>query len=397
MEGIMNITFLVRVFPNYSETFIYNQIAGLLDRGHTVQVIAKLHNNSKIQTNSAGNLKHIPVFFYSELFRIKKYLLHQWLRKALFLLVNSGSVKKSMDAACLFVLLKQNPCDILFCHYGTSGNAAALIAGTGVFRKGVVMFHGFDIRLGMKKGLKFYQKLFQKVDQIYCISSRNTRHLLALQAPLSKLEYHPVGIDLDRFPLKSQLETTDNEVQILSVGRLIESKGFVAAINAIRNLKYRFRNKRIQLRIIGDGPQWKQLSRLINQLSLTENVSLLGAIPNAQLSQFYQSSSFYLMTSSLEVLPVVLMEAQASGLPIVAAKVGSVEEIVLDQKSGFLYDPGIQADLVEKLALLIERRKDWVEMGRVGRKHILDKYDIAKLNQILEAKLINLVHGDKTL
>ncbi len=96
-------------------------------------------------------------------------------------------------------------------------------------------------------------------------------------------------------------------------------------------------------------------------------------------------SDIFLLSSVEEALSVALMEAQASGLPAVATKVGGVSEIVSDGESGYLVQPGDAEDIAEKLDLLVKDPVGRKKMGMAGRKTVEEKYDIRKLNKKLVA------------
>ena len=92
-----------------------------------------------------------------------------------------------------------------------------------------------------------------------------------------------------------------------------------------------------------------------------------------------------------EGIPVVLMEAQATGLPIISTYHTGIPEVVIDGKSGFLVHEKDVDALAEKLEYLIKHPEIWPEMGRYGRKHVEEKYDIKKLNQQLVKIYQNLI------
>jgi glycosyltransferase involved in cell wall biosynthesis len=104
-------------------------------------------------------------------------------------------------------------------------------------------------------------------------------------------------------------------------------------------------------------------------------------------------ADLYLMPSIAEALPVALMEAHAAGLPCIATCVGSTDEILLDGRSGFLVAPQDASALTDKLEYLVENQQLWPEMGRVGRKHVEDNYDINVLNRELESIFERLLEG----
>jgi colanic acid/amylovoran biosynthesis glycosyltransferase len=112
-------------------------------------------------------------------------------------------------------------------------------------------------------------------------------------------------------------------------------------------------------------------------------VRLLGAKSQDEVIGELRRSDILLAPSLAEALPVSLMEAHAMGLPVVATRVGSVDQIVREGCSGFLVEPGDAAALCRPLADLIRHPELRSEMGRRGRRHIERHYDIERLNDRL--------------
>ena len=123
-------------------------------------------------------------------------------------------------------------------------------------------------------------------------------------------------------------------------------------------------------------------------------VHFLGPQEQMQVVQTLGQSHIFLLPSIAEALPVVLMEAQAVGLPVIATIVGSTDQVIVDGKSGFLVPSRDESALAERLQYLIEQPGIWPEMGRAGRKFVEEQYDIKKLNNRLVEIFQALLAGD---
>jgi len=139
----------------------------------------------------------------------------------------------------------------------------------------------------------------------------------------------------------------------------------------------------LEYNIVGEGYLKEDLKGLINDLNLNKIVRLLGPKTQDVVADMLKQSDIFLLPSRVEATPVVLMEAQAVGLPVIATDVASVKEVIVDNKSGYCV-PSMDIDaLAEKLNYLIACPEKWFEMGKIGRKHIEDNFDVNKLNDRL--------------
>ena len=392
----MNIAFIVDEFPSISQTFVLNQITGLLERGHEVDVYAR-HVRSEQQ-------QHADVLRYGLLERTRKLTCpnDRWVRFiggvdlcARKLRVNPRAVCRSLNvfrygrtAASLTLLFESAPFfrsyDIVHCQFGHNGRFGARLKELGLQKKLVVTFHGWDIRKGVSEGGAIYSDVWDQADCLIAISEYNREHLLRLGGDPEKIVYHPVGIDCKRFCCKRQpARAPGDPVRILSVARLVKDKGLEFGLRAVQQLRCQRPDIALRYDIIGEGALRPSLQRLIDDLALGECVRLLGARSQDEVIAALQASDILLAPSLAEALPVSLMEAHAAGLPVVATRVGSVHQIVRDGVSGFLVAPGDAAGLCGPLLELSDHSEMRIEMGRQGRRHVEHHYNIDRLNDRL--------------
>jgi len=260
-----------------------------------------------------------------------------------------------------------------------------LLKELGIRGKLVTMFHGYDIRQGIEQGGGIYKKLFEKGSCFLSISYYNYKHLIEFGLDSQKIINHPVGIDLKRFPFKAGnvFKKEGGNVKIITIARFIKEKGLHYGIQAINKLVHEKGIKNIEYRIVGDGALQGELREMVEKYQLQKAVHFVGAQNQEGISKLLQESDIYFLPSIAEALPVVLMEAQAVGLPVVATNVGSVAELVKDNLSGFLVPSEDSAAMADKLMYLIKNPEIWKNFGQVGRVFIEDHYDIQKLNKKL--------------
>jgi glycosyltransferase involved in cell wall biosynthesis len=142
-----------------------------------------------------------------------------------------------------------------------------------------------------------------------------------------------------------------NRKIILFVGNLIEIKGIYVLIRALRII--RSQNLDFLAIIIGHGEERQNLEALIKEHSLDNNIRLQGWLPQSELAYFYNAADIFVLPSFVEGHSVALLEAMASGLPIVASKIGGNLESVENNVNGFHFEKGNENELAEKLIKLL--------------------------------------------
>ncbi|MEW6334501.1 MAG: glycosyltransferase [Thermodesulfobacteriota bacterium] len=397
----MRIAFLVDSFPCLSETFILNQLTGLIDLGHDVTIFAGLRGPLDIVHDDVAAYGLLDRTHYfgdipgGRIPRFRKFvpLFLRYLPvdpAVCFRTVNlfrSGREALSLRPFHRAVfLLRSGPFDVLQCHFGTNGLIGASLKEAGIPGRLVTMFHGYDIRRGVREGGQIYRRLFRRGDCFLAISLSNREYLIRLGADPDKVREHPVGIDLDRFDsgLASANDTSKQDaVHILTVARLVKEKGLDDGIRAVAGLLHDKPALRIRYRIVGDGPEKPRLLRLAEELKVGDAVTFSGWQKQGDVLAAMRQAHLFFLPSREEVLPVALMEALASGLPVVATAVGSVSEIVQDGISGYLVPSGDVVAMMLKLQELSEYRERRREMGAKGRAAVAERFDIRKLNKRL--------------
>jgi len=109
----------------------------------------------------------------------------------------------------------------------------------------------------------------------------------------------------------------------------------------------------VRLMLVGDGAEEEELRQLVERLSLGNWVSFIGKIPNEKIPEYLAASDVFVLPSLSEGLPNVILEAMASGLPIVASKVGGLPEMIKNGENGFLVEPKSPEQIAKKVLLLL--------------------------------------------
>lgn len=399
----MKIAFLVGTFPGLSETFILNQITGLLDMGHDVQIFAQF-NPKEEKVHEDIEIHHLMErvhYFDMPSNRLKRIL------KALYLLITNFNKapaailralnifkygKQALSLRLFYTLLpfigKESTYHIIHCHFGPNGIFGVLLKELGIKGKIITTFHGYDMSVFISSnGNKVYKNLFLNGDLFLPISDCWRRKLVELGCDVEKIMTHHVGIDLEKFKYSERKIQPGEPVKILTVGRLVEKKGHEYAIKAVAKVIAKHRN--VIYAVAGDGPLRNRLEDLVLESGIENYVQFLGAVEQDEVLKLLQNIHIFLLPSAtasngdMEGIPVSLMEAMATGMPAISTYHSGIPELIQDGKSGFLVPERDVNTLAEKLEYLIEHPEQWPEMGRFGRKFVEENYDIKRLNRQL--------------
>ena len=179
---------------------------------------------------------------------------------------------------------------------------------------------------------------------------------------------------------------------ILAVGRLIAKKGFGDLIRACGLIAER--GKSFRCEIIGEGPFENELRGQINQLNLQNRVALSGAKALREVRQRLIAANIFVLPSvidsegGMDNLPTVIMEAMATGLPVLSTAIGGIPEMVVENKTGFLVQPGDAIALADAIEKLIDDRLLAPRLGEAGHERAQELFSIEKNVRELYALLL---------
>lgn len=297
----------------------------------------------------------------------------------------------------LFQLLKREKWDIIHCHLIASTILVPLIARFtssakilihdhcgGLYTPGKIDWLYRRILLPLEKQL--WRKLF-----IICVSdfvARYNREIRQISAERIKVLVN--AIDLNNYPgTSTQVQKrlreqwgSEKAVIIGYVGRLIRYKGVDLLISAFKNLVTEFPD--IRLVIIGDGRELKSLQRQAAQLGIKDLVIFLGY--QANVAEYLPAFDIFVLPSRWETYGLAALEAMASGIPVVATKVGGLPEFIQDKVNGLLVPPEDVKALTEAIKFCIQHSETARTMALEGQKkvraeHSIENY-VCKLEQI---------------
>jgi colanic acid/amylovoran biosynthesis glycosyltransferase len=276
--------------------------------------------------------------------------------------------------------------DVLHAHFGPVANSFRFARQLWKAPL-VVSFHGYDFSTWPRRmGANVYSELFRVADAVTVNSEYTRRRVAELGCPEKKLELLSVGLDTRAFQYRERSPVENGTVRILTVARLVEIKGLEYAIRAIAQIIDTCPD--LHYDIVGDGPLKERLANLILELDIGSKVTLHGAQPSDYVQRMMQAAHIFVLPSVTvqgdeEGQGLVLQEAQACGLPVIATQTGGLTEGLAPNESGLLVPPADATALAQGLKHLVENQELWPVMSRNGRRYVEHKYDIQVLNHQL--------------
>lgn len=257
----------------------------------------------------------------------------------------------------------------------------------------LVSFYGRDAGLLPRRAYwrTLYKRLFAVADLVLAEGPHMGRVLAEIGAPAERVRVVHLGIPLQEFPFAERCGSDEGPVVGLLAASFREKKGIIYALEAVARLAAK--HPRLRLRIIGDGPLHTQILARTKAPDLAGRIALLGYQPYPVYKQELARAHFFMAPSVTAAdgdteggAPVCLLEAQASGLPVVATTHCDIPEVTRPGHSAFLAPERDVASLAACLDELLSHPERWPAMGRAGHAHIEAEFDIdrqvARMNEV---------------
>ena len=353
----MNITYIVSSFPKLSEKFILDQIIGLIDRGHEVQIIA------------AGRSDEVSVHE-----NVTKYKL---IEKTIYLSKSIDSLGFEISTKLINCLINTN---LIHAHFATLPTEIAFAIAKISNIPFIYTAHAYDIFID--PDIEKLKAMSMVADQIITVSEYNKDYLLKLLGEnlSDKLSVIHCGISLEEFKPSKQNRDNENPI-LLTIGRLIEKKGISIAIEAFSRVCERQPHLKPKYYIIGGGILKETLQAQISALHLEDSVVLLGEQTSQNIYKKFKQADIFVLPSvtatngDREGIPVVLLEAQAMQIPVISTFHTGIPEGLQDNITGYLVPEKDVTALANKMEALLLNPEKRVKMGLAGHKFITDQFN----------------------
>lgn len=407
MENIqhrkLKVAMVVGVFPALSESFVINQITGLMNAGHEVDILSFKQSTETQVHDDIRKYKFLRKVVYFK--RVPKHMFQAGLkfcatffRFILFYpreIVGVLNVKKygnfyvMLDNFFKLSYFLGKKYDVIHCHFGPMAKQLVFLKDILPKVKIITQFHGYDISSFIQKeGKDTYSELFKRGDYFLPVSEHFKNRLVGLGCPSDKTDILYCGVYLDRFSFRENEFDFRQHIHVLSLGRLVEKKGVRYIIEAVAQLKDKF--PKIDLTIVGDGEERKALEEQVSRLGLTDRVYFKGSVTNDEVRRYFEQADIFIapsVTSSSgdeEGLVVTIKEAMAIGVPVISTLHAGIPEMISDGLNGFLTRERDSGSIAEKLSYLILNPELCRNFALRARQTVQEKFDQEKINKKLE-------------
>jgi colanic acid/amylovoran biosynthesis glycosyltransferase len=261
----------------------------------------------------------------------------------------------------------------------------------------VVSFHGADAGVDMGKNAHraAMEEVFAVADQIQARSQSLADDLMKLGCPPEKLRVQRTGIPLEEWSFVPRTTPPDGAWRILQSCRFIAKKGLDLTLRAFAAAHREF--PQAQLILAGDGPLKEELQKQAEKLGVAAAVTFTGFLSQDELRKHVYASHVFLHPSrtskdgNREGIPNSMLEAMASGAPVIATQHGGIPEAVTDGESGLLVPEDDHEALAKALLSVLKDENLATKLGQGARKAVEEKFDRARNIRLLEDSYLELI------
>lgn len=394
----LKVAYIMSRFPKLTETFILYEMLAMGQHGIQVEVYPLLREHEERMHPEAGQFVEIAHFQPFLSLPIIRANLHFLLRKPFAYLkvlwdvlrANWGSfnfftgVIGIFPKSVLFAYqMRADNVQHIHAHFASHPAAAAFIVHRLVGIPYSFTAHGSDLH-------RDRHMLREKVAEaafVAAISDFN-KDLIIRECRgnyREKIKVVHCGVDTEVFRARSYetpYEKGENPFMILCVGTLHEVKGQAYLIDACRQLQDRGLN--FECHFVGDGPDRKSLTNLVEQAGLDDKVYFHGRLTRDEIVRLLLDADILTAPSvptrdgRREGIPVVLMEAMGCGVPVIASQLSGIPELVYDQLTGLLVPPGDSTSLADSLERILKEPGLRQRLGSAGREKVVEEFDLNK-------------------
>lgn len=385
------ISYLGRVLPILSETFVVREIAALRHLGADVRPLSLYSPDTSAVHPEAPDLAREvevlvrpthPLFWLAHLVILSRspirYLHCLWQ----YVLAADEPWRRRLR--CLgyfgvapFAALRLHRAGVaqVHAHFANAATSVAMMAAKLAGIPFSFTAHAYDLFVDdVLMPAKLSAAAFVATCSHFHVRYLREHYPTAAGATLKVVRY---GIDPTIFAPRRTVPQTPP--LILAVGRLVETKGFHTLVEACARL--RSQQLAANCSIVGEGPEGDRLLRMVTELRLTDSVTLVGKLRPAEVSAYYPRASLLVMPSCVrnndrDGIPNVLIEAMAMEIPVVSTRVSGIPELVRDGETGLLVDPDDPNGLAEAITRLLNDPGLAHRLAQAGRELVLREFNI---------------------
>ncbi len=388
--------YVIRMFPQLSETFVANEIFELERRDVELRIYSYRRPVQAVPHEVVGRIRSSVGYLPDPLYRSPRMLCRmaravrrdaperyrELRRAALARAVARRSVdpvRRFVQAVCLAARLPGSGVRHLHAHFAHGPTEVAMLAGALAKLRFSFTAHARDIYTAPPAELR--AKVLAAAFVVTCTRA-NRDHLRELAGPAAREKIHLVyhGTDVTKFrPGPPGLR--DAPPLLLSVGRLVPKKGFASLLEACALL--RRRGHAFRCTILGEGPERERLAARARDLALDGVVEMPGSRSQEQVLEWYRRATAFALPCTIlangdrDGIPNVLVEAMGVGLPVVSTAISGIPELVDDGRNGLLVGAGRSEDLAAALDRLLRDAALRERLAANARRTVVERFDSA--------------------
>jgi colanic acid/amylovoran biosynthesis glycosyltransferase len=383
--------YVINYFPNFIETMIYREVEAVRGRGYRVYTFSIRRPPDALIPADARTLAEatryiLPVsplrLLVRHLRAIRRHGRAYWGALWHVLSGTHADVGDRLRSVCHFaeavsVLpeVEELGIDHIHAHWAVGATTVALVVSRLLDIPFTFTAHAYDI---WREQLLLPEKLHAASQTVTCTGCNRDHLIHTYGADPAKIRVVYHGVDLQRF--RPQPRQVNGEPVVLSVGRLVEQKGYEYLLHACADLASD--GERFQCRIVGDGPRRAGLEALADRLGLSDRVHFLGKMFHEQLVAEYAAADVFALLcvpasdDDRDGIPNTLIEAMAMELPVVSTRFSGIPELVTDGATGFLTETADHRGAASALRTLLRDPALRMRMGIAGRTRVAAAFTV---------------------
>lgn len=393
------ILFKLKSFPQVSETFVVTNILYALRKGYVVSILCDrflgLSNSSQkmeLQEVKLGDQIFPPIkqnkSRLGKLFQLFSFLIKP---RNLYFTFKYKTHKSKGFFEAAFILKQYEQIgykQVFHVHFNNAIQPLIDLCSIGYINPSVIItFHGYDAFLETKESFESKYGAFYKeyVKAVTVNSNYLKKIVLNLGVEERLIKVVPIGIDTTIFTGIPKTIKPSEQIKLLTVGRLVQLKGHLYGLQAIKILKEKGYD--VHYTIVGEGAERTKLEIEAKTLEIENHVTFTGTATQAEVKDYMEQTNIFLMTSTFddltgrrEAFGLVSVEAQAMGVPIVGFNSGGFPDTILEGETGFIVEDRNVTMLTQSILTLINNPQLYQKMSKAAIKHSGD-FDNSKTTQ----------------
>ena len=372
---------MVSSFPRLSESFIINEIYELEKRGHNISVFSINRSDESIEHREVKKLNASVCYADRPSLTSISKMSYEYLsnpavlRRAVFIdkphylaywLYLGDQIKRFIQ--------KIGGVDLIHAHFAEKHRLAATYAAASHDVPCTVTAHAYEIFV--EDNINYMRKVCPRFDHLIVPSKYNERYLSEEMGIETDISVVPATTDTKKFEPSIGCVSE----RLLTIGRLVEKKGYEYAIDAVSQLVERGYD--VEYHIIGSGERKDLLRDRVRERGIESHVEFLGNVSDERLERELQEAGLFVLPCVIasngdrDVAPVALKEAMAMQTACISTTVSAIPELITDGNDGILVEPNNASALADSIAKLVDNPERRKTLAENGRKTVETKFDI---------------------